>query len=56
MTAMRRKMKKLPAVMTEKQFADWFRSWYISYKKYMSRVQKENIIKLFNKELERCIS
>lgn len=53
----RRKMKKLAPILPEKQFHDWFCSWYLSYRKYMSRKQRQGIMTLFNqlKEENACI-
>lgn len=54
-TTMRRKMKKLSYKMSTKEYSDWFKSWIMNYKKYMSKLQLENIYKLFNVESEKCI-
>lgn len=48
LTAMRRKMKKLAPKLTEKEFTDFFRSWFKNHYKIMSRYQRNNIETLFN--------
>lgn len=47
LTTMRRKMKKRASSMTEIDFTNWFMSWFESYKRIMSRQQRENMWKLF---------
>ena len=56
LTAMRRKMKKLAPKLTEKEFTDFFRSWFKNHYKIMSRYQRNNIETLFNqlKEVTIC--
>ena len=56
LTAMRRKMKKLAPKLTEKEFTDFFRSWFKNHYKIMSRYQRNNIETLFNqlKEVTKC--
>lgn len=56
LTAMRRKMKKLAPKLTEKEFTDFFRSWFKNHYKIMSRYQRNNIETLFNqlKEVTVC--
>ena len=56
LTAMRRKMKKLAPKLTEKEFTDFFRSWFKNHYKVMSRYQRNNIETLFNqlKEVTLC--
>ena len=56
LTAMRRKMKKLAPKLTEKEFTDFFRSWFKNHYKIMSRYQRNNIETLFNqlKEVTSC--
>lgn len=56
LTAMRRKMKKLAPKLTEKEFTDFFRSWFKNHYKLMSRLQRSNIETLFNqlKEVTKC--
>lgn len=49
LTAMRRKMKKLAPKMTEKDFTDWYTSWFRNHYKIMSRLQRSNMDTLFNK-------
>ena len=57
LTAMRRKMKKLAPKMTEKEFSDFYKSWFKNHYKLMSRQQRDNMDILFNqlKEVNRCI-
>jgi hypothetical protein len=54
LTAMRRKMKKLAYILPEKDFHDWFYSWFKGHVKYMSKLQRENILALFNQLKEVC--
>ena len=56
LTAMRRKIKKLDTKLTEKEFTDFFRSWFKNHYKIMSRYQRNNIETLFNqlKEVTLC--
>lgn len=56
LTAMRRKMKKLAPKLTEKEFTDLFRSWFLNHYKIMSKIQRSNIETLFNqlKEVTLC--
>ena len=56
LTAMRRKMKKLAPKLTEKEFTDFFLSWFKNHYKIMSRYQRNNIETLFNqlKEVTLC--
>ena len=56
LTAMRRKMKKLAPKLTEKEFTDFFRSWFKNHYEIMSRYQRNNIETLFNqlKEVTLC--
>lgn len=56
LTAMRRKMKKLAPKLTEKEFTDFFHSWFKNHYKLMSRLQRSNIETLFNqlKEVTKC--
>ncbi len=49
LTCMRRKMKKLVWVMSEKEFEDWFNAWFENYCKYMSKLQRQNVKELFKK-------
>ena len=48
LTAMRRKMKKLVRIMTEKEFTDYYKSWFRSHYKIMSKLQRANMDNLFN--------
>lgn len=51
LTAMRRKMKSISCKLTNKEFTDFFYSWFKANKKYMSNKQKENMLNLFKEEL-----
>jgi len=48
LTDMRRKMKKLAGVMTEKEFTDYYKSWFKSHYKIMSKLQRLNMDGLFH--------
>lgn len=48
LTAMRRKMKRVAPKMTEKEFADWYQSWFKNHYKLMSKRQRINMDTLFN--------
>lgn len=48
LTAMRRKMKKLCPFMDYKGFEDFYKSWFRSHFRYMSKKQRENMDNLFN--------
>ena len=51
----RRKAKKLAHIIkNEKEFTDWFMSWYNSHKFYMSKQQKENLFDLLKTIKEEC--
>lgn len=56
LTGMRRKMKKLAPKMTEKEFTDWYQSWFQNHYRIMSKQQRANMDKLFNqlKEVTKC--
>lgn len=56
LTAMRRKMKKLAHKLNEKEFTDWYMSWFKNHYKIMSKRQRSNIETLFNelKEVAKC--
>lgn len=41
--SMRRKLRKLIYKMTEKEFLDYYKSWFNSYKRYLSRRQRQNL-------------
>lgn len=47
LTCMRRKMKKLVHILTEKEFDDWFNSWMCNHYRIMSKQQRENMNTLF---------
>lgn len=51
LTSMRRKMKSISCKLTNKEFTDFFYSWFKANKKYMSNKQKENMLNLFKEEL-----
>ena len=55
-TAMRRKMKKLAPKLTEKEFTDFYKSWFKNHYKIMSKKQRSNMDTLFNqlKEVTKC--
>lgn len=53
LTAMRKKMKQLAPKLTEKEFHDFFYSWFKNHYKIMSRVQRENIENLYKEEVEK---
>lgn len=46
-TCMRRKMKKLVHLLSPSEFDNWYRSWFSSYFKLMSKRQRENMNYLF---------
>ena len=48
LTAMRRKMKKLCPAMNHKDFKDFYKSWFQSHFRYMSKQQRKNMDNLFN--------
>jgi len=56
LTAMRRKMKKLAPILTEKQFSDLFKSWFDNHYRIMSKKQRSNMNDLYNqlKEVAKC--
>lgn len=56
LTAMRHKMKKVAYILDEKEFEDWYWSWFKNYYKIMSRQQRENMDMLFaqTKEIAKC--
>lgn len=56
LTAMRRKMKKIAPKLTEKEFTDFFYSWFKNHYKIMSKHQRENIEDLYKqlKEVTLC--
>ncbi len=47
MTRMRRKMKKLVHILGPKDYQDWYRSWFKSHYKIMSRKQRSNLDRLY---------
>ena len=49
LTTMRRKMKKLALKLPEKEFENFYRSWFRGCYKYMSKQQRENMDHLFKK-------
>lgn len=48
LTTMQRKMKKLVHVLSEKEFEDWFNSWFQNHYRIMSKRQRENMTTLNN--------
>jgi len=52
LTNMRRKMKKLAFILSEKEFEDWYNSWFRNHYRIMSRQQKRNMNELFEKLME----
>lgn len=56
LTAMRRKMKKLAPKLTEKNFTDFYKSWFKNHYKLMSKQQRSNMDILFEqlKEVTLC--
>lgn len=56
LTDMRRKMKKVAPKLTEKQFTDFYASWFKNHYKLMSKQQRSNMDILFNqlKEVTKC--
>ena len=49
LTTMRRKLKKLVMILDEKEFVNYYNSWFKSHYKLMSKQQRENLDDLFNK-------
>lgn len=49
LTGMRRKAKKLALILSEKDFDDWFRSWFNGHCHYMSKLQRSNMLDLCKK-------
>ena len=54
LTAMRRKMKKVAPKLTEKEFTDFFQSWFKNHYKIMSKYQRSNIEALYKQLKEVC--
>lgn len=48
LTTMRRKMKKLVYILPEKEFDDWFNSWFQNHYRIMSKQQRANMSTLHN--------
>lgn len=48
LTTMRRKMKKLVHILPEKEFDDWFNSWFQNHYRIMSKQQRSNMNTLHN--------
>lgn len=48
LTTMRRKMKKLVHILPEKEFDDWFNSWFQNHYRIMSKQQRLNMNTLHN--------
>lgn len=55
LTIMRRKMKKLSHVLTDKEFTDWYLSWFKNYYRYMSKQQRTNMDTLYIKLKEEIV-
>lgn len=53
---MRRKLKKLAGRLTEKEFNDLYKSWFNSYYKLMSKLQRKNLNKLYEQLKHDCYS
>lgn len=50
--SMKRKLKKLSVIFkTQKEFSDYYRSWFNSYKRYLSRIQRKNLDELYSELL-----
>jgi len=49
LTAMRRKLKKLAMILDEREFTNYYNSWFKSHYKLMSKQQRENLDDLFYK-------
>lgn len=47
MTRMRRKMKKLVHILEPKEYSAWYRSWFQSHYKIMSKQQRSNLDRLY---------
>ncbi|NMA74547.1 MAG: Reverse transcriptase (RNA-dependent DNA polymerase) [Bacteroidales bacterium] len=47
-TRMRRRLKKLAKTMNEKEFRDYYRSWFLNHYKIMSRKQRDNMDELYH--------
>ena len=47
LTTMRRKMKKLVHKLSEKEFDDWYGSWFKNHYRIMSKRQRENMDELY---------
>lgn len=47
LTTMRRKMKKLAGTLNEQDFIRWYRAWFNSNYKVMSKQQRQNLNQLF---------
>lgn len=47
MTRMRRKMKKLVHILGPKEYSEWYRSWFLSHYKIMSKKQRSNLDRLY---------
>lgn len=48
LTCMRRKMKKLVHKLPEKQFEDWYQSWFCNHYRVMSKQQRANLDTLYH--------
>lgn len=56
LTAMRRRLKKVAPKLTEKEFTDFYNSWFKNHYKLMSKIQRKHFDELFIKlkEVTKC--
>ena len=54
LSAMRKKMRKLAPRMTEKDYYNFFYSWFKNHYKIMSKKQRENMENLYKEEVKKC--
>lgn len=47
LTAMRRKLKKLAPILSPDEFEQLYKSWFRAHYRYMSKLQRENLDKLY---------
>ncbi len=47
LTAMRRKLKKLAPILSPDEFEQLYKSWFKAHYRYMSKLQRENLDKLY---------
>lgn len=53
LVSMRRKLKKLADILNEEDFINYYKAWFKNHYKLMSKIQRENMDKLFY-ELREC--